>query len=111
VKEAIMEMQGTKQVVIGYRVKDGEGIFRFIWRRDLESAKPVHAPENFDPVAFGRQLALEDKQKIKEEIARWRGVRQHVEDGSLSQREQLALAKLVEYWLGELMEQAGGESL
>lgn len=102
-----MEKQGTKQVIIGWRVKDATGIFRFAWRQDFESARPVHAPEGFDPVAFGRQLALEDKKKLKDAIARWRGIKQRVVDGSLSPDEQLALAQLVEHWLGDLIEQAG----
>lgn len=104
-----MQKQGTKQVVIGYRVRDGEGIYRFVWKRDAQNAIPVHAPEGFDPVAFGRELALEDKQKLKEEIARWQGVQQHVRDRSLSKEDELALANLIEEWLGDLVSQAGGE--
>lgn len=30
------------------------------------NAIPVHGPEDFDPRAAGRELALEDKQKLKE---------------------------------------------
>jgi|SRR5271156_1268634 hypothetical protein len=110
-KGAIMEKHGTKQIAIGYRVRDNEGIYRFVWKQDMQSAIPVHAPEGFDPIAFGRELALEDKQKLREEITGWRRVRQHVVDRSLSQGEELALVDLVQLWLDDLMSQPCGESL
>lgn len=102
-----MQKQGTKQVTIGYRVRDGEGIYRFIWKQDARKAVPVHAPEGFDPRAAGRELALEDKQRFKEQIARWRDIQQSLKDRSLSREDELALANLIETWLGELAESAG----
>jgi uncharacterized protein YcgL (UPF0745 family) len=60
-----------------------EGIYRYVSKEDAQNAIPVHATEGFDPVAFGRQLALEDRQKLKDAIDRWRGIQQRVMGGSL----------------------------
>jgi hypothetical protein len=108
---AIMEKQGTKQITVGFRVRDNEGIYRFVWKQDMRNAIPVHAPEGFDPAAFGRERALEDKQKLNDEITAWHSVQQHVVDRSLTQEEELALIDLVQLWLDDLASPPDGESL
>jgi len=101
-----MGEHGSKQIIIGYRVRDAEGIFRFVWRQDAKNAIPVHGPEDFDPLAAGREVALEEE-KLKEQIARWRGIQQSLKDRPPSRENELALVKLVETWLGDLVSQAG----